>query len=360
VEGLGLNPNFWRGKRVFVTGSTGFKGAWLCYWLHSAGADVRGFALAPEGNPNLYKALALEELVANDIDDVRDREAVGKALLASRCDVVFHLAAQPLVRASYDDPLYTYSVNVMGTANVLEAARHNDALRAIVCVTTDKCYENREWVWPYRESDALGGRDPYSSSKACAEIVASAYSRSFFSGDSSPGLATARGGNVIGGGDWSVDRIVPDMVRAFRSGVPAEIRNPDAVRPWQFVLDALDGYLTLAERLYERPREYSQAWNFGPTSEYRVGTIADRFRDAWGNGARWVAVSREDFRKEAALLKLDSSKARSRLGWTDRFATPEAIEELAGWYTGYYGGTGARELTQRAIDRFAALATERR
>jgi CDP-glucose 4,6-dehydratase len=248
----------------------------------------------------------------------------------------------------------------MGTANVLEAAHRSDVAPAIVCVTTDKCYENREWLWPYRESDHLGGRDPYSSSKACAEIVASAFARSFFSTDASAGVATARSGNVIGGGDWSVDRIVPDMVRAFSSSTPAEIRNPDAVRPWQFVLDALNGYLMLAERLYERPREYSEAWNFGPTSEYRVRTIADSLCDAWGNDARWVEVPRQDFRKEAGLLKLDSSKARSRLHWTDRVTTAEAIKDLASWYSGYYKGVEARELTQRTIDRFQTLETENR
>lgn len=357
VEGLGLTPGFWRGKRVFVTGSTGFKGAWLCYWLHFLGAEVRGFALAPEGRPNLYEALRLDEFVGNRIGDVRNSEAVAIALRDSRADVVFHLAAQPLVRASYDDPLYTYSVNIMGTANVLEAARRSEAAPAIVCVTTDKCYENHEWLWPYRESDHLGGRDPYSSSKACAEIVASAYARSFFSNDSSAGIATARSGNVIGGGDWSADRIVPDMIRAFSSGAPAEIRNPDAVRPWQFVLDALNGYIVLAEHLYQRPREYSEAWNFGPVTEYRVRAIADGLRDAWGNGARWVEVSRRDFRKEAGLLKLDSSKARSRLHWTDRVTTAEAIEDLASWYAGYYKGVDARELAQHAIDRFQTLET---
>lgn len=355
LESLAVNPRFWQDKRVLVTGHTGFKGAWLSYWLSRSGARVTGLALAPEGEPNLYRAAHLDDIVESHIEDVRNADAVRRIVQASRPDVIIHMAAQPLVRTSYDRPVYTYEVNALGTAHVLEAARVAPSVRAIVCVTTDKCYENREWIWPYRETDSLGGHDPYSSSKACAEIIASAYARSFFNSVES-GVATARGGNVIGGGDWSVDRIIPDLVRAFSSGKPGIVRNPHSVRPWQSVLDALNGYLILAMRLHDEPRSYSEAWNFGPdaSAEWRVGAVAERVTRAWNGGAHWEHRAPENAPHEAQLLKLDSTKARSRLRWRDLLSTAETIDRLARWYARYYEGADARDLMDEDLNEFSA------
>jgi CDP-glucose 4,6-dehydratase len=319
------------------------------------GADVRGFALAADTSPSLYEAAELGALLETAIADVRDASAVAQTMERTGCEIVFHLAAQSLVRASYADPLYTFGVNAMGTANVLDAARRTGSVRTVLCVTTDKCYENREWVWPYRENDRLGGRDPYSGSKACAELVASSYRCSFFSGDGAPSIATARGGNVIGGGDWSTDRIVPDLVRAFAQRTPGIVRNPDAVRPWQFVLDALHGYMLLMQRMYERPGDYCEAWNFGPdpSAERRVADIADGMTQAWGTGASWKHEPPEKAPHEASMLKLDSSKARARLNWRDRVPTGEAIARTGQWYVRFYGGSKARDLMDADLDDFA-------
>jgi CDP-glucose 4,6-dehydratase len=349
---LGLTPDFWNGKRVLVTGNTGFKGAWLSYWLVRRGAEVKGLALAPTSDPNLFQTANLRDLVETRFCDIRDFKSVADCMRDSRCDVVFHLAAQPLVRESYLQPIYTYEANVLGTAHVLEAARSCSQVRAIVCVTTDKCYENREWVWPYRENDALGGYDPYSSSKACAEIVTAAYARSFFSLPESAGVATARGGNVVGGGDWAEDRLVPDLVRAFSNGVVGIVRNPCSVRPWQYVLDALNGYLLLAQRLYDEPRLYSEPWNFGPAEEWPVNAIADALKEAWGKGALWEVRASQEAPHEAGLLKLDSSKARMRLAWAERFCVRDVIASVARWYEQYYRGTNPRSLMDEALDAF--------
>jgi CDP-glucose 4,6-dehydratase len=349
-----VSRSFWDDKRVLVTGNTGFKGSWLSLWLTRQGAEVVGLSLPPDTKPSLYEAAALAELVPTHTADVCDERAVSKIVAAARCDVVFHLAAQPLVRASYEAPLRTYATNVMGTANLLEAIRNSSTVRAVVCVTSDKCYDNREWVWPYRETDPLGGYDPYSSSKACAEIVAAAFARSYFSTGESAGIASARSGNVVGGGDWSPDRVVPDLVRAFHDGTTAVIRNPDAVRPWQSVLDALNGYLVLAERLYQDPHAFAEPWNFGPepSAERKVADLANRLQRAWGNGARWSYQASKSAPHEASTLKLDSSKARARLSWHNVFDIDQTVDRLAHWYTQYYDGAYARDLMESDIVHF--------
>ncbi|MBV8489336.1 MAG: CDP-glucose 4,6-dehydratase [Candidatus Eremiobacteraeota bacterium] len=337
---------FWKGKRVLVTGTTGFKGSWLSYWLARMGADVTGLALEPATEPNLYTEAQLADLFETKIVDVRDAQGLAGVVAAEKFEVVFHLAAQSLVRASYQRPLETYAVNAMGTANLLEAVRSAREVRAVLCVTTDKCYENREWVWPYRETDALGGHDPYSSSKACAEIVASAYARSFFCGPHAAGIATARAGNVIGGGDWSQDRLVPDLVRAFQAGTPAIVRNPHSVRPWQSVLDVLHGYLMLAERLFDSPDRFGGAWNFGPdpSSERSVASIADVLCEVWGGGVTWKHETQQGAPHEARMLKLDSSKATAHLNWRNLIGVDDVVASLARWYREFYGGAGARSL----------------
>jgi len=352
-----MNRHFWAGKRVLVTGNTGFKGSWLTYWLACLGARVSGLALAPESQPSLYHAAKLDADVETFVADVRDEHLVASVVKSTRPEIVFHLAAQPLVRASYEQPTYTYAVNAMGTANVLEALRSSESARAVVCVTTDKCYENREWAWPYRETDGLGGRDPYSSSKACAEIITAAYRRSFFVNEPNVGVATARGGNVIGGGDWSPDRIIPDLVRAFAAGKPAIVRSPNAVRPWQFVLDALHGYLILAEKLHAEPIRFSEAWNFGPdaSGECCVSTIADQLKAAWGQGADWQQSTSSGAPHEAHLLALDSSKARRELGWRDLLPIDATVTRLARWYASYNNGIDAKKLMSDDIAHFERL-----
>jgi CDP-glucose 4,6-dehydratase len=354
VEGLGVTPDFWRGKAVLVTGSTGFKGSWLSYWLWKLGAKVYGLALPPDTKPSLYVSARLAEVVPTQYVDIRSYDDVARVVAERPFELVFHLAAQPLVRASYEQPLLTYAVNVMGTAHILEAVRNAKVARAVICVTTDKCYENREWVWPYRENDRLGGRDPYSSSKACAEIVASAYAQSYFSVGGTPCVTTARAGNVVGGGDWSEDRIVPDLMRAFDAGETAAVRNPDAVRPWQSVLDALHGYLLLAERAYLEPKEFAEAWNFGPEpgAERPVRAIADALKAAWDGAAGWQHRAPVDAPHEARTLRLDSSKARARLGWREMLPVDEALARIARWYQAYYRGTDARTLMDDDLDDF--------
>ena len=356
VDELGAMTSFWEGRRVFLTGHTGFKGSWLSLWLARLGAQVRGFALAPDTDPSLFVAAGVEHAVESLIGDIRDPAAVRDALTGFRPDIVLHLAAQPLVRRSYREPVETFATNVMGTLHVLEAARACDSARVVVNVTTDKCYANREWVWGYREDEPMGGHDPYSASKGCAELATAAWRASFFAPEGRCAVATARAGNVIGGGDWSPDRLIPDLLRAMAAGEPAIVRNPHATRPWQHVLEPLGGYLLLAERLWEEP-SLAQAWNFGPRDEDArpVGWIADRIVDRWGNGASW-RVEGDGGPHEANALKLDISKARAQLGWAPRWELETTLSRIAGWHKAWAGGADPRALVEDEIAVYEAAA----
>lgn len=350
----------WQNRQVLVTGHTGFKGSWLALWLTQLGAKVTGLALEPPTMPSLFNEARLNQLVDHNIGDIRDFSKVHSVLAASKPEVVFHLAAQPLVRLSYVEPVETYATNVMGTVHLLEAARQVGSVDAFVCVTTDKCYENREWVWPYRENDPMGGFDPYSSSKGCAELVVSAYRRSFFATEAIAGggmaLASVRAGNVIGGGDWASDRLIPDLVRAFESGEAPTIRSPQAVRPWQHVLEALNGYLSIAERLMADQSEFADAWNFGPADDDArpVSWIVSELQSLWGSNNAPVPWS-EPIPHEANLLRLDTSKARSRLGWRPALTLSNALEWIVDWHKRFGQGEDARSLTLEQIEHYHAL-----
>lgn len=350
-----MNPAFWGGRRVFVTGHTGFKGSWLCLWLQSLGADIVGYSLAPPTVPSLFEAARVGEAMRSIPGDVRDLERLTSAARETRPEIVFHLAAQSLVRASYANPVETYSTNIMGTVHLLEAARVTRGVRAVVNVTSDKCYANQERDRGYREDEAMGGNDPYSSSKGCAELVAAAYRQSFFRPDRGTpiAMASARAGNAIGGGDWSPDRLLPDLMAAFARNRPAVIRRPDSVRPWQHVLDVLNGYLELAERLWESADKYEGGWNFGPPEEdcQPVGWIADRAVRLWGDGARWE-VDRNPHPPEAGCLKLDAGKARTRLGWSPRLPLAAALDWTVAWYREYSPDRDMRPSTEAQIARF--------
>ena len=341
---------FWRHRSVFVTGHTGFKGGWLATWLLDLGARVTGYALAPHTTPSYFARCGLAERLTTHLADVRDAVALPAALAAARPSVVFHLAAQPIVRRSYRAPLETISINVLGTSTLLEAVRHTPSVEAIIVVTSDKCYENRERHEGYREDDPLGGHDPYSASKAAAELVAAAYRRSFFA-PGGPGLATVRAGNVIGGGDWAADRLVPDAIRALVQGEPIRVRNPAAVRPWEHVLEPLGGYLLLAEHLAGNPA-FAGAWNFGPREgdAVCVGTLADLIVGQW-DGARWESKPETDAPHEAGLLRLDWSKARTRLGWHPGLTIKEAVELTVGWYRAAAGPASARAMYDLSIEQ---------
>ncbi len=352
--------NTWLKRRVFVTGHTGFKGSWLSLWLAGLGAKLCGYALDPETEPNLFSCGSVARHMEDVRGDIRDGARLESALTSFAPEVVFHLAAQPLVRRSYSDPIGTLSTNIIGTAQVLEAVRKAPTVRAVVCITSDKCYENREWVWPYRETDPLGGYDPYSSSKACAEIVSGAYRRSFFPPERieehKVALATARAGNVIGGGDWSTDRLIPDLIRGFQSGEPVKIRNPKAVRPWQHVLDPVYGYVLLAERMLASPTKYSQPFNFGPGDEdaWPVEKIASKLAALHRDGARWICDANPAVH-EAGLLRLDSSKARGELGWSPRLHLEEALEWTVQWYAAWKSGADMHACTQAQISAYQGL-----
>jgi CDP-glucose 4,6-dehydratase len=346
-----VNPTAWAGRRVLVTGHTGFKGGWLSLWLHHMGAKVTGLALDPPTDPSFFAQTSLGELVRHEIVDVRDQARTERLIAEVRPEIVFHLAAQPLVRYSYDHPVETYATNVMGTVHVLEACRKSDSVKAAVCVTSDKCYENREWVWPYRESDPIGGHDPYSSSKGAAELVVSAYRRSYPDG---PLIASVRAGNVIGGGDWALDRLVPDIVRAMLRGEPVQVRNPDSVRPWQHVLEALGGYLLIAERLLDGDRQAATAFNFGPSDDdtQPVSWVVDRMLNAWGGG-EWTKPEGAQ-PHEAALLRLDCSKARAELRWRPRFRLQDALDKVVDWHKHVANGGDARAISLAQIDDYSA------
>jgi CDP-glucose 4,6-dehydratase len=350
----------WKDRRVFLTGHTGFKGGWLALWLSHLGAKVRGYSLDPEGDPSFFLACKVAERVEDHRGDLRDQAALDRAMREFEPEVVFHLAAQPLVLRSYADPVATYSTNVLGTAHVLESIRTLASVRAAVIVTTDKCYQNREWLWGYRENDPLGGYDPYSSSKACVEILSASYRNSFFPAERFSqhrvALATARAGNVIGGGDWSDDRLLPDLIRGFLTGEPVLIRRPSSIRPWQHVLEPLAGYLTLAERLLQGDVRFADAWNFGPRDEdaWPVGRIADAMALRWGNGAAWTRDDSENVH-EAGYLKLDSSKARAELGWQSHLKLQVALEWLVDWYRAWHEGAEMQQVTLSQIGHYERL-----
>lgn len=359
LESVDVNPDFWRGKRVFITGHTGFKGSWLTLWLRQMGAEVTGYALAPKTTPNLFELARVGDDIVSHIADIRDIAALKSALVACKPEIVFHLAAQPLVRRSYAEPRETYETNVMGTVNVLDAIRDTHSVRAALMVTSDKCYENGELGYShtgYRETDRMGGHDPYSNSKGCAELVTAAYRNSFFHPNQyaqhGVALASARAGNVIGGGDWCEDRLIPDFVRAIANQRPLRIRNPHATRPWQHVLEPLSGYLLLAEKLAAAGAPYSSAWNFGPADDeaYPVSWIAERITHLWGDGASWQ-LDGSDHLHEATSLKLDSSKARAQLGWKCKLTLDESLVWLVEWYQHWHraNNLSLREVTTRQI-----------
>ena len=344
---------FWSGRRVLVTGHTGFKGSWLCLWLAELGAHVCGYAHAPPSGPSLYALARVGDDVEHVTGDVRDAEAVAAAFARLTPEIVIHMAAQALVRRSFADPVSTYATNVMGTVNVLDAARDSDA-RVVVVVSSDKCYENREWVWGYRESEPMGGHDPYSSSKGCAELVTSAYRASFFHGPDDAVVASARAGNVFGGGDWSEDRLLPDVFRAALAGAPIRVRNPEAVRPWQHVLNPLSGYLRLAERAWS-DREVAGGWNFGPADDDArpVRWIVERLDALWDKPLRWE-LDPGPHPREAQWLKLDSSLARARLGWAPTWGLVDGLERTVAWHRAQRDGADAREVTLTQLREFAA------
>jgi len=349
-------PAFWENKRVLVTGHTGFKGAWLSMWLLHMGAKVYGFARPPDTEPNAFSCCELEKKLTSETGDINNLAALEASIERSRPDIIFHLAAQSLVRESYRNPVETFQSNVLGTVNLLEAARRCGTVKAVVVVTTDKCYENREWVWGYRETDRLGGHDPYSASKACTEIVTQSYRASYQTDpDASDycAIATARAGNVIGGGDWSADRLVPDIVRAFTAGESLEIRYPNAVRPWQHVLEPLCGYLQLAENLYSDGSVFSEAWNFGPdeTGHHTVGWIADNIARNWQQGATWHETG-QSHPHEASMLSLDCTKARQLLGWKPVWTLEQSLSKVIHWYQAQANGENMFEWSNREIEQY--------
>ncbi len=350
-----LVTNFsWGGRRVFLTGHTGFKGGWLALWLTEAGATVRGYSLDPYTTPNFFTAARLADRVEDIRGDIRDAAKLDAAMREFAPEMVFHLAAQPLVRLSYADPIGTYETNVLGTAKVLDAVRRVPSVRAVVSVTTDKCYENKEWIWPYRETDPMGGYDPYSSSKACAEIVSAAFRQSYFPvdhlADHKVAIATGRAGNVIGGGDWSTDRLIPDLIRGFVAGEPARIRRPRAVRPWQHVLEPVWGYMSLAAKLLTHDPRFASPYNFGPTEDDAkpVGWIVERMVAQWGGTASWV-LDEDPSPHEANYLKLDASKARADLDWKPRLHLDQAIDWLIAWHKAHEAGEDMQAYTLRQI-----------
>jgi len=354
VEGVAVNPAFWKGKRVLLTGHTGFKGGWLSLWLQQMGADVTGYALDAPTDPSLFAVADVARGMHSVIGDVRDGEHIRRVMQEAQPEIVIHMAAQALVRYSYANPVETYAVNVMGLVNLFEAVRVTPGIRAVLNVTSDKCYENKEWAWGYRENEPMGGYDPYSNSKACAELVTSAYRNSYFN----PGkykehgvaLASGRAGNVIGGGDWALDRLIPDMLRAIGNGEAVKIRSPHSIRPWQHVLEPLSGYLTLAEHLYQHGAAYAEGFNFGPndTDAKPVEWIIERLCQTWGKGASWT-LDGQPQPHEATYLKLDCSKARSRLNWQPRWSLEQTIGKIVEWHQAKDQGADMRAMTLAQI-----------
>lgn len=361
MEKLGLtlllqqtSPNFWREKRVLLTGHTGFKGSWLSIWLQSMGAKLRGIALEPPTEPSLFNVANVAQGMEHRIGDIRDYDAVKILLNEFQPEIIIHMAAQPLVRLSYIQPIETYATNVMGTVHVLHAAHEAGSVKSIVVVTTDKCYENREWVWGYREDEPMGGHDPYSNSKGCAELVSSAYRKSFLK-DAGIAIATARAGNVIGGGDWAQDRLIPDILRALDKNETVVIRSPHAIRPWQHVLEPLSGYLLLAERLYLNGQMDAESWNFGPTDEGArpVKWIVERLCEMWGQDASWT-LQPGNHPHEAISLKLDISKARQRLRWAPRWSLETALERITDWHRAWLNDEDMRVICLSQINQYGS------
>lgn len=344
-----LSPAFWSGRRVLLTGHTGFKGGWLALWLRDLGAEVLGYALPAPDGPSLWQEARLYEVLPGELADIRDAGHLAAVLQGFAPELVLHLAAQPLVRESYRAPADTYATNVMGTVNLLEAVRHCDSVRAVLIVTSDKCYENREWIWPYREPDALGGHDPYSSSKACVELLCASW-RDAFLREAGVALATVRAGNVVGGGDWSMDRLLPDILRAWQAGETLTLRYPHAVRPWQHVLEPLHGYLQLAQVLLEQGDALASAWNFGPDAESvaTVAQVVERLARLWPGEARWQ-VEGDGQPHEAGLLTLDSSKARQHLGWHPRWNLEETLGRTLAWHQAWCAGDNMQAFSRAQI-----------
>jgi CDP-glucose 4,6-dehydratase len=349
---MALNPSFWTGRRILVTGHTGFKGGWLTAWLSQLGAQVHGYALAAP-TPSLWHAARLSDWAPGTLADIGDSGQIAAAVTAFQPSIVLHLAAQPLVRASYATPAETYATNVMGTVHLLEAVRHCPSVQAMVVITSDKCYDNQEWPWPYREQDALGGHDPYSSSKACVELLCASWRSSFFA-SSGMQVATARAGNVIGGGDWSPDRLVPDAFRAWDRGETLTLRYPHAIRPWQHVLDPLHGYLLLAQALVERGSEAATAWNFGPDTEgvASVAEVVGQLATLWPSPAPWHFDMETPQPHEAGLLTLDSAKARRLLGWRPRWTLAQTLERTVAWHSAWRAGADMQAITHAQIADF--------
>lgn len=352
-----MNPTFWAGKRVFVTGHTGFKGSWLSLWLQEMGALVKGYSLPAPTTPSLFEEAKVWEGLSSEEGDIRDFTHLRQVMNDFKPEIVFHMAAQPLVRLSYDEPMETYSTNVMGTVYLLEAVKQVGGVKAVVNITSDKCYENREWVWGYREDEAMGGYDPYSNSKGCAELVASSYRQSFFNADkySEHGcaLASVRAGNVIGGGDWADDRLIPDILQAFAKKEKVEIRSPYAIRPWQHVLEPLSGYLTIAEKLYSEGPKFAEGWNFGPKEEdaQPVEVIVNQLTQLWGDGAEWF-LSQDVHPHEAHYLKLDCSKARMRLNWQPVWSLETTLEKIVSWQKAWLNGEDIKAYTINEIKEY--------
>jgi CDP-glucose 4,6-dehydratase len=339
-----VDKTFWNSKRVFLTGHTGFKGSWLSLWLQDMGAIVKGYALEPNTTPNLFTKASVAQNMLSDIGDITNLNHITESMTAFNPEILIHMAAQPLVRLSYKEPVLTYATNVMGTVNVLEAARKCNNLKAIVSVTTDKCYENREWAWGYRENEPMGGHDPYSSSKGCAELVTAAYRNSFFNENKTVSLASARAGNVIGGGDWAEDRLIPDILKAFEKNEPVIVRNPMSTRPWQHVLEPLSGYLVLAQQLFKEGSNFAESWNFGPKDEdcKPVSWILDTMVNNWGKGAKWE-LDKNSNPHEAGFLKLDCSKAAMRLNWSPKWNLEQTLESIINWHQNYLAQKNIQE-----------------
>lgn len=357
-----MDMEFWEKKKVFLTGHTGFKGSWLSIWLSHLGADVTGYSLNPPTNPSLFELSYIEDIVKSIIGDIKDKDRLQKDLADAQPEILIHMAAQPLVRLSYDKPLETFETNIMGTANILEAVRNCPTIRSVVIVTTDKCYENKEWFWGYRENEPMGGFDPYSSSKGCAELVTAAYRNSFFNntGDENyTAIATARAGNVIGGGDWALDRLIPDCMQALLNNQKIIIRNPNAIRPWQHVLEPLHGYLVLAEQLYKNGMMYAESWNFGPEDNdcKEVDYVVSQICNKWSKESEYI-VENKNCPHEATFLKLDCSKAKNLLNWTPVWTIDETIDSIIEWYEKYEENSNMLEVCRDQIKKFERAIKE--